>query len=210
MLTDAPPRADPLRREFLASDALLTLALPAAAPCRLAGRAVEAALAADSQPDVLRSCLTLAALAADAHGVRPPVLRVLAARPVRTRRDGGGYELFGDYDPQTTLIRVWMRTAVRRQVTTYGTFLSTLCHELCHHLDVQRLGFPSTPHTRGFYARVGCLYHHARGTPALPLRWIDRGEGRWRVDWAALRAHGRQPQANDSGPGTPRPSSRPG
>jgi hypothetical protein len=26
-----------------------------------------------------------------------------------------------------------MRTAVRQEVTSYGTFLSTLCHEFCHH-----------------------------------------------------------------------------
>ena len=44
-------------------------------------------------------------------------------------------ELFGDDTPETMLIRVWMRTAVRKEVTSFPTFLSTLCHEFCHHLD---------------------------------------------------------------------------
>jgi hypothetical protein len=32
--------------------------------------------------------------------------------------------------PETMLIRLWMRTTVRKQVTSFGTFLSTLCHEI--------------------------------------------------------------------------------
>jgi hypothetical protein len=50
-------------------------------------------------------------------------------------------ELFGDYDPEISMIRVWMWTAVRKEVTSLGTFLRTLCHEFCHHLDFQISGF---------------------------------------------------------------------
>ena len=88
-------------------------------------------------------------------------MRVLAARPLRVREGGWASELLGDYDPETTHIRVWMRTAVREQITSFGTFLSTLCHEFCHHLDYERFGFRDSPHTRGFYERVAALYHHA-------------------------------------------------
>ena len=64
-------------------------------------------------------------------------VRVLAARPLRVREHWTS-ELFGDYSPETMLIRVWMRTAVRKEVTSFGTFLSILCHEFCHHPDFQR------------------------------------------------------------------------
>jgi hypothetical protein len=37
---------------------------------------------------------------------------------------------------------------VRKQVTSFGTFLSTLCHEFCHHLDYQQFGFRGSWHTR--------------------------------------------------------------
>jgi len=63
-------------------------------------------------------------------------------------------ELFGDYAPETMLIRLWMRTTVRKEVTSFGTFLSTLCHEFCHHLDFQRFGLADSWHTRGFYERA--------------------------------------------------------
>jgi hypothetical protein len=66
------------------------------------------------------------------------------------REGGWATELFGDYDPETTVIRVWMRTAVRKQVTSCRTFFSTLVHEFCHHLDIEKMGFSDSPHTRGF------------------------------------------------------------
>jgi hypothetical protein len=69
------------------------------------------------------------------------------------------------------LIRVWMRTAIRKEITSFGTFLSTLCHEFCHHLDFQRFGFRDSWHTRGFYERTAALYHHSRGTPPKQLFW---------------------------------------
>lgn len=92
-------------------------------------------------------------------------------------------ELFGDYHPHTKTIRVWMRTAVRKEVTSFGTFLSTLCHEFCHHLDFHKFGFGNTWHTRGFYHRTAVLYHHARGTPVKKLVWVPISSERWRIDW---------------------------
>ena len=89
-------------------------------------------------------------------------VRVLAARPLRVRENWSS-ELFGDYTPETMLIRVWMRTAVRKEVTSFGTFLSTLCHEFCHHLDFQRFGFADSWHTRGFYERTAALYPNLGG-----------------------------------------------
>ena len=47
---------------------------------------------------------------------------MLAARPVRVR-ENWATELFGDYDPENMLIRLWMRTAVRKEITSFGTFL---------------------------------------------------------------------------------------
>jgi hypothetical protein len=92
-------------------------------------------------------------------------------------------ELFGDYSPDVMLIRVWMRTAVRKEVTSFGTFLNTLCHEFCHHLDYQKFGFAYSWHTRGFYERAGSLYHCVRGTVPNRLFWSPVARGRWRINW---------------------------
>jgi hypothetical protein len=95
------------------------------------------------------------------------------------------YQLYGDYAPQTQRIRVWMRTAIRGQVSTPKSLLATLLHEFCHHLDCTALGCPNTFHTRGFYTRIDHLYHHALGTAPearRPLRWIKRGSV-WAMNW---------------------------
>jgi hypothetical protein len=183
MLTDAKPRKKALLADFIKSDENRALVVPPddrlKAPCA----SLEAALKTGTIPPVRVLCEKFLKNAADFYKVERTPIRVLAARPVRSREGGWGYELFGDYHPDTTLIRVWMRTAVRKQITSYGTFLSTLCHEFCHHLDYKLFGYHDTWHTRGFYERAALLYHHARGTPAKKLFWVQIPSGRWRIDW---------------------------
>jgi hypothetical protein len=186
MITDRPPRIRRRRAEFDRSDRLTTLPLPDDDRLLRAARSIESALKAEDRPEAERACRTFAADAAAFYGIDPPPVRVLAARPLR-RRKHGREELYGDYEFDSGLIRVFMRTAVHKRVTSFGTLLSTLCHELCHHLDLHHLGFAETPHTRGFYERTAALYHAGRNTPRKPLHWIRRGDGTWQVDWARMR-----------------------
>ena len=137
---------------------------------------------AERSADVRRACADFLQAASEFYDVANCGIRVLAARPLRVR-ESWSTELFGDYTPETMLIRVWMRTAIRKEVTSFGTFLSTLCHELCHHLDFQKFGFTDSWHTRGFYERAAVLYHHARGTSLKRLLWVPMTGGRWRIDW---------------------------
>jgi hypothetical protein len=143
---------------------------------------IESAMKWEANGDVRRLCGQFLSAASDFYRVPKCTIRVLAARPLRVR-ERGTFELFGDYDPETSVIRVWMRTAVRKEVTSFGTFVSTLCHEFCHHLDFQKFGFPDSWHTRGFYERTAVLYHHARGTPLKKVFWTPITGGRWRIDW---------------------------
>jgi len=50
-----------------------------------------------------------------------------------------------------------MRTAQRRQIVAFRTFLRTLLHELCHHLDYELLKLTESFHTEGFYQRESSL-----------------------------------------------------
>lgn len=54
-------------------------------------------------------------------------------------------------------IRIYHRTAVRRQVIAPKVFLNTLLHEWVHHHDFAGLRLPRSPHTSGFYARLRAL-----------------------------------------------------
>ena len=50
-----------------------------------------------------------------------------------------------------------MRTAQQKRVVAFRTFLRTLLHELCHHLDYELYQLPETFHTEGFYKRESHL-----------------------------------------------------
>lgn len=93
----------------------------------------------------------------------PPVrIKVYRTRPQMA--DG---ELHGLYEPTQDgtppKISVWMRTARRRQVVKFRTFLRTVLHELCHHLDYELYKLPETFHTEGFYKRESHLLRQLAG-----------------------------------------------
>jgi len=181
MITDGPPRKAN-RGGFLESDRIRTLDLPQDGRLLAIAESIDSAMKAGQSADACRACAEFLDAASEFYKVPACDIRVLAARPLRVRESWSA-ELFGDYSPESMLIRVWMRTAVRKEVTSFGTFLSTLCHEFCHHLDFQRFGFSDSWHTCGFYERAASLYHYARGTPPKRLFWVSVSGGRWRIDW---------------------------
>jgi hypothetical protein len=87
-----------------------------------------------------------------------------------TRPSNARGELHGLYTPSTgsraATIKVWMITAKRGQVVAFKTFLRTLLHEICHHLDYALLSLPDSFHTDGFYQRESSLFHQIGGAAA--------------------------------------------
>ena len=188
MVTDRPPRNGKSLAQFRDSERLTRIELPPTSRLPQLAQVIDSVMKEGTREQVRRACAEFVSAAAALYGVRAPEVRALAARPLRVRDGGWQTELFGDYSIGNVLIRIWTRTAVRNQVTSFGTFLSTLCHEFCHHLDCQKLGFTRSPHTLGFYERAAMLYHHARGTPVKRLFWIEMPGSRWRIDWRRTNA----------------------
>lgn len=83
------------------------------------------------------------------------VVRVLAVRPSSARSELHG--LYERTERQPAVVRVWMRTAVHKRVVSFRTFLRTLLHELCHHLDYELYKLPDSFHTEGFFKRESSL-----------------------------------------------------
>jgi hypothetical protein len=186
VITDPRPRIIARRAEFDRSDQMTTLSIPEDNRLHILALEIESALSSEIKKQVQTACKGFLAEAAGLFHVPQPKVRVLDARPLRVYETGSS-ELFGDYYEDTVLIRVWMRTAIKKRVTSFGTFLSTLCHEFCHHLDIHGLGLPNTYHTRGFYERTAVLYHCCRNTPLRRLIWRSVPRNRWRIDWAKMR-----------------------
>jgi hypothetical protein len=89
-------------------------------------------------------------------GVEPVSVGVLAVRPeLRAAELHGLYTRDGVRRPR---IRVWMRTLRYKRVVAFRTFLRTLLHEVCHHLDYTLLALGDSFHTQGFFSRESSLF----------------------------------------------------
>ncbi len=150
-------RLSPARqRIYRKSDAIETLALPVGLELGAQIALMREGLARDRVATVRKASQDAIDALVEGFRVPPIRARVLATRPA----DGGG-ELHGLYEPEDgstpARITVWMRTAQRRQVVAFRTFLRTLIHELCHHLDYEMYMLAETFHTEGFYKRESTL-----------------------------------------------------
>lgn len=183
MHTDTVPKMSIDSAEYMRSDSMRSIALPSGNELRELAAELKDAMKTDDRKAVQSASAALLNQLASAFEVEPPPLKVLNARPRRVT-ESYATETFGDYDFESTQIRLWMRTAVQKKTTSYGTYLSTLCHEFCHHLDVAGLNLPHTYHTRGFYERSGILYHFVQNTPVRTIIWNPHRNGTYSVDWA--------------------------
>ena len=145
---------------YRASAAIVAVELPGAGTLLPLVGELERALAAEDRRAVQDVAGRLADGICAALGAPRLRVRVLAARPT------GGYgELHGLYEPEPppARIKLWMRTAARKQVVAFRSFLRTLVHELLHHLDYELYRFEETFHTEGFFQRESSLVRQLLG-----------------------------------------------
>lgn len=138
------------------SDAIDSVVIPHAAPLVSVAERIAQALSVEDRLATQAACQTLLDLLTSRLGMPAVNVSVLARRP--ELRDG---ELHGLYEPAErgtpVRISVWMRTVRRKQVVAYRTFLRTLLHEFCHHLDYECYKLHDSFHTEGFYKRESSL-----------------------------------------------------
>jgi hypothetical protein len=150
-------RLSPARqRIYRKSDAIATLPLPPGVQAGAIVARVRDGLARDDRAAVQQACQALVDALVAGYGVPPIRIRVLAKRP----SDDYG-ELHGLYEPEEgrtpARITAWMRTAAKKQVVAFKSFLRTVVHEVGHHLDYELFRLEETFHTEGFYKRESSL-----------------------------------------------------
>ncbi len=141
------------------------------------------ALARDDRVRVERACRSLVRHVCADLAIAPPVVRVHDERPSSEEEELHGlYTLSGEDEPAQ--IEVWMRTAARRQVVAFKTFLRTLLHEVCHHLDYHHFALADSFHTEGFYRRESVL---AKQLIALLPAFVSDGPVQLAFEFASPR-----------------------
>ena len=153
------------KRTYNQSDAIRRVEIARIEELVPLAKAIKPALEAAARAGVEHACQALVDGINSRLGAPAVRVRVMERRP----SDSGG-ELQGLYDPDEVTggvarITAWMRTAQRIQIVKFRTFLRTLVHEVCHHLDYEHYKMPDTFHTEGFYARESAMTRELLGEP---------------------------------------------
>lgn len=159
------------KKTYAKSDAAPRIDLPFASALAPLVKDLEVALAAEKRLATARASNALTAAICTQLGVEVVKVTVRAIRP---SFEGG--ELHGLYTYSTgekaAKIEVWMRTVAHQRVVRFRTFLRTLLHEVCHHLDVTLLRLEDSFHTEGFFRRESSLMRQLVGAPPPPQKPI--------------------------------------
>jgi hypothetical protein len=145
------------QRIYRKSDAIETLGIPQGLALGHVIGEIGNGLRQEDRATVQAACQSLVDALLNGYRVPPVRVKVLLRRPA----DDYG-ELHGLYEPEEddgtrACITVWMRTVQKKQVVAFKTFLRTLIHEVCHHLDYDLFALEETFHTEGFYKRESAL-----------------------------------------------------
>ena len=146
------------KKIYRQSDKITTLRVPSGEVVHPIIEDLGRCLSMEDRENTKRQTQILVNTLADEFHVPRVRVEVLQTRP--SNHDG---ELHGLYNPQekskSPRVTVWMRTAKRRQVVAFRTFLRTVIHEFCHHLDYTLFRLEDSFHTEGFYKRESSLMH---------------------------------------------------
>jgi len=146
------------KRIYQRSDAIISVPLPSAVELQPLIPALASSLIKEDREQVEDICRKLASGITASLSIPPLRVKILAVRP-----SASWGELHGLYEPAegraSAVITLWMRTAKHRRVVAFKSFLRTLLHELCHHLDYELYKLPDSLHTEGFYKRESSLFH---------------------------------------------------
>jgi len=146
------------KRIYQRSDSIISVPLPGAEALQPLVPVLASALIKEDREQAEDICRKLALGITKCLSIPPLRIKILAVRP-----SASWGELHGLYEPAegraSAVITLWMRTAKHRRVVAFKSFLRTLLHELCHHLDYELYRLPDSFHTEGFYKRESSLFH---------------------------------------------------
>ena len=157
----------PQQRIYLQSDSVTTIPLRGASEFHTLVDDLREALASEDQLRIQGATERLVNTLTAALDVVRVRVEVLAARPSRSWGELHGLYTTGGRG-RSAKLTVWMRTARHRKVVAFKTFLRTILHECCHHLDYERLRLADSFHTQGFYKRESSLFHQLTNTSRSP------------------------------------------
>ena len=110
----------------------------------------------DKRRDVARHASEICRLVCDGLGAETLIVRIRSRRPSSSAEELQG--LYERTEGEPCVLTVWMKTAAKGQVVAFKSFIRTVLHELCHHIDYTYFNLDDSLHTGGFFKREAFLY----------------------------------------------------
>jgi hypothetical protein len=144
------------QRTYRTSDAVERIPLKSPRAVHDAVKNLKEALENDKRRDVAKHASAICRMVCKDLDIEPLTVKIRSRRPTKS-----GEELQGLYEPaegEKPVLTVWMKTAAKGQVVAFKSFMRTVFHELCHHIDYEYFGLEDSFHTEGFFKRESFLF----------------------------------------------------
>jgi hypothetical protein len=106
--------------------------------------------------DVAKHASEICRLVCEGLGTETLTVKISSKRPSSSTRELHG--LYEWTDGEASVLTVWMKTAAKGQVVAFKSFIRTVLHELCHHIDYTYFDLEESFHTEGLFKRESFLY----------------------------------------------------
>jgi hypothetical protein len=144
------------KRIYRKSDAIATIPLKGPAAIHPVTMSLKESLEDDKRSDVARHASEICRLVCEGLNIEVLVVRVRSRRPSSSAEELQG--LYEREEGEAPVLTVWMKTAAKGRVVAFKSFIRTVLHELCHHIDYAYFDLDDSLHTEGFFKREAFLY----------------------------------------------------
>jgi hypothetical protein len=114
------------------------------------------ALEDNKRRDVAKHASEICRLVCVGLDTDPLIVKIRSRRPSSSAEELQG--LYERTEGETSVLTVWMKTAAKGHVVAFKSFIRTVLHELCHHIDYTYFDLDDSLHTEGFFKRESSLY----------------------------------------------------
>lgn len=144
------------KRVYRKSDAIESIPLESPDRIHPATLNLKESLGDNRRRAVAKYASEICRLVCGSLGIDPLIVKIRSRRPSSSAEELQG--LYERTEGETCVLTVWMKTAAKGQVVAFKSFIRTVLHELCHHIDYTYFNLEDSLHTEGFFKRETSLY----------------------------------------------------
>jgi hypothetical protein len=144
------------KRIYRKSDAIESIPVKNPGAIRPVSKKLKKSLEDNRRRDVAKHASEICRLVCEGLDTETLIVKISSRRPSNSTEELHG--LYERTEGEPSVLTVWMKTAVKGQVVAFKSFIRTVLHELCHHIDYTYFDLEESFHTEGFFKRESFLY----------------------------------------------------